>query len=155
MGSSIFLQSAKDQSPIDAKLVYYGRVHEIWEFDHSSFAIGVFKCKWVDSNRRCVKNDDPCGFNLVDLTRLRDSEEPFILVAQANQVFYIVDPFDKKWSIVVRGKRSIIGIGDVEDEEEYDAIEDSLPFINPKSVDEDDVNVGCTRVDHTEGINFN
>ena len=86
---------------------------------------------------------------------MHDSEEPFILATQAKQVFYIVDPSDKKWSIVVPGKRSILGIGDVEDEEEYDAFEDSPPIINPKSVDEDDVDVGYTRVDHTEGIHLN
>ena len=39
-------------------------------------------------------------------------------------------------------KRSIPIIGDVEDEEEYDAFEDFLPFINPKSMNEDDVDVG-------------
>ena len=87
---------------------------------------------------------------------MRDSEESFILATQAKQVFYIVDPFDKKWSIVVPGKRSILGIGDVEDEEEYEAFEDSPPpFINPKSVDQDDVDVGYMRVDHTKGIHLN
>ena len=34
--------------------------------------------------------------------------------------------------IVVLGKGSILDIGDVKDEEEYDAFEDSMPFINPK-----------------------
>ena len=53
------------------------------------------------------------------------------------------------------GKRSILGIGDVEDEEEYNAFEDSPPFINPKSVNEDDEDVGYMRVDHTEGIHLN
>ena len=86
---------------------------------------------------------------------MRDSEEPFILATQAKQVFYIVDPSDKKWSIVVPEKRSILGIGDVEDEEEYNAFEDSPPFINPKSVEEDDVDVSYKCVDHTEGIHLN
>ena len=115
LASSTFYTSAKGQSPVDSKLLYYRQVHEIWELDYSSFTIGLFKCKWVDSNRRCIKNDDPYRFTLVDLTRLRGSEEPFILVTRAKQVFYIVDQFDKKWSIVLSGKRSILGIGDVED----------------------------------------
>ena len=84
-----------------------------------------------------------------------DSEEPFILAKHAKQVFYIVDPSNKKWSIDIPEKRSILSIGDVEDEEEYDAFKDTPPFINPKSVDEDDVNVGYTRVDHIEGIHLN
>ena len=64
------------------------------------------------------------------------------------------------WSIVVPGKRSILSIGDVEDEdeEEYEAFEDSPPFINLESADKDDVDdvvVGYMRVDHMEGINLN
>ena len=86
---------------------------------------------------------------------MRDSEEPFILATLSKQVFYIVDPCDKKWSIVVLGKRSILGIGDVKDEEEYEAFKDSPPFINPKSVDQDHVDVGYMRVNHTEGIHLN
>ena len=96
MASSTFYASAKDQSPVDAKLVYYGQIREIWELDYSNFTIGLFKCKWVDSNQRCVKNDNPCGFTLVKLTRFCDGAEPFILAAQAKQIFYIVDPSDKK-----------------------------------------------------------
>ena len=65
-----------------------------------------------------------CWFTLVDLARLRDSEESFILATQAKQVFYIEDPSDKKWSIIILKKRSILGKGDVEDEEEYEAFED-------------------------------
>ena len=52
----------------------------------------------------------------------------------------------------------MLGIGDVEDEEEYEAFEDTPPFINQKSVDQDDVydvDVGYMRVEHTEGIHLN
>ena len=52
-------------------------------------------------------------------------------------------------------KKSILCIGDVEDEEEYDAFEDSPPFINQKSVDEDDVDVCYMCVDNTEGMHLN
>ncbi|XP_057250629.1 uncharacterized protein LOC130591359 [Beta vulgaris subsp. vulgaris] len=80
--------------------------------------------------------------------------EPFILATHAKQVFYVRDPADHKWCIVVPRKRSILGIGDVDDEEEYDAFEDSPPFINPK-IDvtcDADVDTNYMRVDHTEGI---
>ena len=105
MASSIFYASAKYQSPVDAKLVCYVRVHEIWEFDYSSLTIGLFKCKWVDSYRRCVKNDDTYGFTLVDLTLLCESEELFILATQAKQVFYIVDQSEKKMVHCCTGKK--------------------------------------------------
>ena len=84
---------------------------------------------------------------------MRNNDEPFILASQAKQVFYITDGVDPKWSIVVPGKRSILGIGDVDDEEEYDAFEDSLPFTCPNSVADftaDETNY--MRDDHTEGV---
>ena len=57
--------------------------------------------------------------------------------------------------MVVPGKSSILNIGDVDDEKEYDAFEDLSPFISPKSMDEDDVDVCYVRIDHTEGIHLN
>ena len=154
VASSTFFASAKDQALVDPKLLYYGRVQEIWELDYSSFKVALFKCKWVDNNRRCVVKDDPCGFTVVDLARLRDGEEPFILAGQAKQVFYIKDPVNAKKSIVVPGKRFILGVGDVDDEDEYDVLEDSPLFSIPKfkSLNEEGVANGYMHVDHTEGI---
>ena len=54
----------------------------------------------------------------------------------------------------IRKKRSILGIRDVHDEEDYYAFEDSPPFINPKSVEKDDIVVGYMRVDHIDGNTF-
>ena len=43
LASFTFYASAKDQSPVDDKLVYNRRVNEICELDYSSFTIGLFK----------------------------------------------------------------------------------------------------------------
>ncbi|XP_021775493.1 uncharacterized protein LOC110739334 [Chenopodium quinoa] len=135
VASSTEFASAKDTSPVDAQLSYYGRIQEIWELDYREFKVGLFKCKWVDNIRRNIRHDD---FTLVDLGHLRDSLEPFILASQAKQVFYVTDPADPKWSIVLASKRRILGVGDVEDEDEYDAFDDSPPFTAPR-VDEQDL----------------
>ena len=44
------------------------------------------------------------GFILVDLNRVGHKEDTFILSSQAKQVFYITDPADKKWCIVLSTK---------------------------------------------------
>ncbi|XP_010693722.1 uncharacterized protein LOC104906639 [Beta vulgaris subsp. vulgaris] len=152
--SSSHYASAKDKSPIDAKLLYYGRVQDIWELDYSGFTVCLFQCKWVDNNERYIRKDGPCGFTLVDLGQLRDSKESFVLASQVKQVFYVTDPADKKWSIVVPGKRSILGVGDVEDEEEYDAFKDTSPFTIPNFhlTDVVELETRCMRADHGEGI---
>ena len=142
--------SVKDKDPIESKMVYFGRIKDIWELDYSGFKVGLFRCQWVNE-RRYIKKDDPCGFTLVDMSRLRDTAEPFIFASQAKQVFYVVDPADANWSIVVQGKRRILGVDGVEDEEEYDAFQDSPAFTNPKTV-ATDVDTSYMRNDHTEGI---
>ncbi|XP_056698036.1 uncharacterized protein [Spinacia oleracea] len=149
--SSTQYASSKDKSPVDSKLLFYGRVQEIWELNYPTFTVGLFKCKWVDNNRRCVNRNPP--FTLVDMARLRESLEPFVFASQPKQVFYVTDPADKNWSIVLPGKRSILGIGDVGDEQEYDAFEDTPPFTCPGTVVIEDVDTtNYMRVDHTEGI---
>jgi len=62
---------------------------------------------------------DEHGFTLIDFGPLSHDNDPLILANQAKQVFYVIDPANHKWSVVLPGKRRIAGIGDVVDEEEY------------------------------------
>ncbi|XP_031131818.1 uncharacterized protein LOC116033200 [Ipomoea triloba] len=106
---------------------------------------------WVD-NRRGVRLDE-LGFTLVDFERLGYHDEPCILASQAKQVFYVSNPIDKKWSIVLQGKRSIVGVGDVVDEEDYDHFDETPPFsIGVQSLEEDNFEISYMRSDHEEGL---
>ncbi|XP_019189401.1 PREDICTED: uncharacterized protein LOC109183793 [Ipomoea nil] len=145
--------SAKDTKPIDAAMSYYGVIEEIWELDYKVFKIPLFRCSWVD-NRRGVRIDE-LGFTLVDFERLGYHDEPFILASQAKQVFYVSDPIDNKWSIVLQGKRSIVGVGDVVDEEEYDHFDETPPFsigVQSLPLEEDNFEISYMRSDHEEGL---
>ena len=93
------ISSAKDKNPIVSNMTYYGVIKEIWEVDYVMFRMLMFKCDWVESNNG-VKVDE-LGFTLVDLSRLGYKSEPFILASQAKQVFYIEDPSDCRWSVVL------------------------------------------------------
>jgi Domain of unknown function (DUF4216) len=53
---------------------------------------------------------------------------PFILEIQAKQVFYVEDLTNKRWHVVLPGKRRIVGVGNVMDEEEYDHFDEIPPF---------------------------
>ncbi|KAL8248991.1 hypothetical protein R6Q59_005859 [Mikania micrantha] len=134
-----------------AKNSYYGVIQEIWELDYYSFTIPVFKCKWVN-NRTCVKVDK-YGFTLVDLTSDGYTSEPFVLAKQVTQVFFVNDPSKPRYHIVLQGKRRILGVDNVINEDEYDQFDDLPPFsvgIQPMS----DITEGNTylRSDHNEGI---
>ena len=84
----------------------------------------------------------------VDLKELGFRDEPFVLAKDVTQVFYVQDMSSKskkdksrnksakdksdgdepKRHIVLAGKRKIVGVDDVIDEEEYNKVEDMTPF---------------------------
>jgi len=143
----VALSGAKDTS-----MSYYGWIEEIWELDYFKFRIPLFLCKWIDY-RRGVKKDKE-GFVSVDFNRLGYQHDPFMLENQAKQIFYVVDLTDKNWHVVLSGKRRIVGIGDVVDEEEYDQFDEIPPFstgIEPMQ-DEHNTQMSYLRSDHDEGV---
>ncbi|KAH1053267.1 hypothetical protein GYH30_022512 [Glycine max] len=106
--------SVHDDNPCVAFIPYFGFIEEIWELNYVKFTVCVIKCKWVDSNTG-VWTDD-VGFTLVDLNKLAYQNDPFIMIEQAKQVFYVDDPCDQRWLVVLHGKT--IGVN-VEDDDSY------------------------------------
>ncbi|XP_074324358.1 uncharacterized protein LOC141661273 [Apium graveolens] len=114
----------------DIKKSYYGVIEEIWELDYKDFKVALFRCKWFDI-RRGVRVD----------------ESGFILV------FYVRDPADHRWSIILQSKRRIIDIDNVEDEEEYNQFDENPPFSIgiPTTLREDNADTNYARNNHDEG----
>ncbi|GJR49194.1 uncharacterized protein Tco_1399715 [Tanacetum coccineum] len=130
---------------------YYGVIEEIWELDYNSFVIPLFKCKWVDNRRGLLIDRD--GFTTVNFSTNGYASEPFILAKLATQVFYVEDPKDSRWHVVQFGKRHILGIDNVVDEDEYDKYDELPPFstgIAPLDSVLD--NTTYIRSDHDEGL---
>jgi hypothetical protein len=48
------------------------------------------------------------------------------------QIFYILDPKDEKKPIVIPKKQWVVGVGNVEDEKEYNQFDDVTFFIDKK-----------------------
>ena len=67
---------------------------------------------------------DNYGVTTVDLGRVAYASEPFVLAKQVHQVFYIVDLCNKKRHVVRNGKRSIVGVDEVVDEDDYNTYGD-------------------------------
>ena len=95
--------SSKDKNPVEAEMTYYGVIEHIWEIDYTTFRVPVFRCKWVDDNHG--KKVDELGFTLVDFSREGHQKEPYIMASQAKQVFYMRDPSDENWHVVLQGSR--------------------------------------------------
>jgi hypothetical protein len=79
-------------------------------------------------------NVDNYGLTLVDLKNLGHEDDPWVLVDRVTQVFYALDPGTGK-HIVVSGKQKIIGIDNVEDnDEDVNQFEEMQLFTNPMNI---------------------
>jgi len=100
-GESDHFTSVCDNNLINASMLYYGVIEDIWELDYNQFRVPMFNCRWVNANSGVRK--DKMGFTLVDLEKGGYNDDPFIMAVQARQVFYVQDPCDPKWLMVVQG----------------------------------------------------
>ena len=111
-----------------AKNSYYGVIQEIWELAYSEIIFPVFKCKWVKNDGPDGVEVDNYGFTIVDLATNGFADEPFVLAKHVTQIFYVQDPINPSKHIVLQSKRRILGVDNVDDEEEYDQFDDLPPF---------------------------
>jgi len=91
---------------------------------------------------------DNVGFTLVDLKKLGYHNDPFIMVEQAKQVFYVQDPCDERWCVVLHGKK--IGVN-VEDDDSYmeSYVSPLSTKMTPNVVGEEEADdVHANRIDH-------
>ena len=65
---------------------YYGWVEEIWELDYVSFRVAVFKCQWINNEKKGAIRRDKDGFIIVDPNEIGWRHDPFIMASQAKQV---------------------------------------------------------------------
>ena len=103
---------------------YYGRLVDIIEVDyHGRFPVILFKCEWANTATQRGLKIDELGITSVNFSRLvhtgqSPDDEPYILAAQARQVYYVADEKHKDWHMVVHIKpREAYDIGYCNDSE--------------------------------------
>ncbi|KAF5932919.1 hypothetical protein HYC85_029090 [Camellia sinensis] len=103
---TISYASRKDKNPRVGSVYYYGQLTDIVEIRYSNEKKHVlFKCDWIDNIHG--KKEDVFNFTLVNFNHLlyrddRITNEPFILASQAEQVWYVADPLQPDWQVVVK-----------------------------------------------------
>jgi hypothetical protein len=60
---------------------------------------------------------------------VEDISQPFVLAEHIAQVSYVPDATNKRLKMVVCGKRQIVGVENVVDEEEFDQFDEIPPFV--------------------------
>ena len=156
LAKSEHFASAKDNNPILAEMTYYGVIREIWDVNYTVFRIPVFKCDWVDSSG--VKVDE-MGFTCVNLNKIGYKSDPFIMASQVQQVFYVEDQLDSRWSVVLTPPQHRTFVE--EELVEEDVLGDTtmthnqfviqLPSVDENDINEDECESGYVRNDY-EGI---
>lgn len=94
--------SAKDNNPVVGDVTYYGVLKDIIELEYfGKKTVVLFKCDWVAEGKK-RKRQDTYGYTLVNFEGLVEHKEPFVLASQVQQVFYVADPIDKGWKVVMK-----------------------------------------------------
>ena len=110
------------------KAPYHGQIEEIWELNYLEFKVALFKCRWVQGSQGVTR--DKNRFVSVDLRNVGYKTESFVLVKYVLQVFYVPVPDTVRMMrhIVLPGKRRIVGVYNVVDEEEFNQFDEIPPF---------------------------
>ncbi|WMV33230.1 hypothetical protein MTR67_026615 [Solanum verrucosum] len=104
----------------DSNKEYYGVLEDIYELRYvRNRKVYLFKCHWWDA--ACLGRRykiDQYGFTSVNTHCALNTNEPFVLASQSEQVFYLNDMIDKDWLVVVKtNPRDLFNMPDVEEEE--------------------------------------
>ena len=96
----------------------------------------MFRVRWAKSvekeGRYFTTMVIPEAKSKTAVTKVNAKNEPWVLASQVDQCFFITDPAKPSRVVVRRGKRSIIGMDGVANEQDYDQYGD------PKMEDDDD-----------------
>ena len=95
--------SSRDSQPRTEDLNYYDMVEKIVILDYySKGRIALMKYDWFNTLSQSVIKTDECGFTLINMQCHLRTEEPYKLTSQASQVFYVSDPLEPQWDVVVK-----------------------------------------------------
>jgi len=149
MAFAMLFSSSKDKNFVLASIAYFGVIEEIWELDYSKFKVPVFKCKWVNSNNGV--QIDEFGYTLLDLDKVGYRDEHFIMAAHARQIFYVKDPSNNMWLVVLQRKN--MHLSDENDDSTLDIDDTNFSTQRPSFTNDNEVyDVYATHHDHHEGI---
>jgi len=82
---------------------YYGLLTEVFSLEYTGGnEVVFFRCKWWDIDPKKGVKVDKFGFVSVNCQRHLKTDDPFVLAAQASQVFYVNDISQKGWRVVVK-----------------------------------------------------
>jgi hypothetical protein len=169
---SVYQNSGVTMKALTGKenITYYGRIEEIWELDYTVSVIPMFRVRWAEKietdedNFTTMVIPPPRPIEETNVKAISARKEPWVLAKQVAQCFYITDPQAPNRVVMRRGKRSIVGVDGVVDEEDYDQFddpdtdEDDEATQDPEPTRRDRTTLSVTRPfkrrSHSEGLTY-
>lgn len=95
--------SCRDCNPRVGDVGFYGVLTDILELNYGGDRrIVVFDGKWVDTSLGI--RIDEFGFTSVNFGKQIATNDTFVLAPQAVQVYYVQDPIDIDWYVIVKSQ---------------------------------------------------
>jgi hypothetical protein len=85
-------------------------------------------------------------FTIVDLRNVGHKNKSWVLASTVAQVFYILDLKDEKKHLIVLGKQRVVGVDNVEDEEEYNQFDEVSFFVDTIRINIVETNISYSNV---------
>ncbi|XP_062006028.1 uncharacterized protein LOC133723227 [Rosa rugosa] len=93
------VSSAKDKNPVESDMTFYGVIEEIWKLDYHDFKVHFF---YVDGQRMKKElNKMSLVLRWSTLIGRAIRKTSFAFAGQVKQVFYVENPLDVEWLVVM------------------------------------------------------
>nr|GMD66202.1 hypothetical protein CCACVL1_09462 [Ipomoea batatas] len=137
--SGILVKGDADTGNLD----YFGVLTDIIQLNYQGGNnVILFKANWWDVYHKTGFKVDKFGFPMVNITRKLQTDEPYVLASQAEQVYYVSDIKEPNWHVVVKTKpRDFYDLPDDVVEDEPCQENENFGFTIQGSNLEDDNNV--------------
>jgi hypothetical protein len=89
---------------------------------------------------------DEYGFTIVDLGNVGHKDEPWVIDSTVAEVFYILNPKDEMKHVVVPSKQRVVGVDNVEDEEEYNQFDEVTFFVDTTTINIIEIKISYSNV---------
>ncbi|CAO2834910.1 unnamed protein product [Amaranthus hypochondriacus] len=124
---------------------FYGLLEKVIVLEYDSLKdrtnprVVLCRCKWFDvfDDRRGI-HKDKFGATLVNISRKLRTNEPFVLVSQIEQVFYVPTHNEAQWRIVIKTKpRNYFDFPNDENDNDDESLWEQVEVENVNAVNED------------------
>ena len=97
--------SRADGNAVEATLSYVGILREILQLMYQQTPVVLFRGSWVPPNEQgnATMKRDRYGFWMANFRRRqRSNQQPYVFPAQVKQVFFVDDPVEDGWKVVLQ-----------------------------------------------------